>query len=90
MLQPELFWLIIGILLMILELLTPGFVLLFFGVGALFTALVVLLVPETAIAVQLGSFLFVSLAILFLLRARLQKRFGRTIAGEDDGRGDPS
>ena len=45
MFSPAVWWAIVGIGLMLLELAAPGLVLFFFGLGALLTALLVWLVP---------------------------------------------
>lgn len=72
-LDPALYWLIIGIMLFFLELALPGFVLFFFGLGALVTALAAWLTP-ISIAGQLGLFIVASLVSLFSLRNVIQKR----------------
>lgn len=83
MLDPALYWLIIGVMLFLLELALPGFVLFFFAVGALLTALVAWLVPTTSIALQLGLFIVTSLAALFTLRGFLQQRFFASVPAKD-------
>lgn len=86
MFDPALYWLIIGVMLFLLELVLPGFVLFFFAAAALVTALVAWLVPTTSIAMQLGLFIVASLAALFSLRGFIQKRFfasAPTKDGED-------
>ena len=75
MVDPALYWLIIGVMLFVLELALPGFVLFFFAAGALLTALVAWLVPTTSVALQLALFIIVSLATLLSLRGVIQKRF---------------
>jgi inner membrane protein len=75
MLDPALYWLIIGVMLFVLELVLPGFVLFFFAAGAMLTALVAWLVPATSIAAQLGLFIVASLGTLLSLRGLIQKRF---------------
>lgn len=72
--DPGLFWLIIGVMLFFLELALPGFVLFFFAVGALLTALAAWLTP-ISLAWQLGLFIVASLGSLFTLRDFIQKRF---------------
>lgn len=72
--DPGLFWLIIGVMLFFLELALPGFVLFFFAVGALITALAAWLTP-ISLAWQLGLFIVASLGSLFTLRDLIQKRF---------------
>jgi len=86
MLDPALYWLIIGVMLFILELVLPGFVLFFFAAGAMLTALVAWLAPTTSIAVQLGLFIVASLGTLLSLRGVIQKRFFASVPrteGED-------
>jgi len=86
MLDPALYWLTIGVILFVLEMLLPGFVLFFFATGAMVTALVAWLIPTTSIALQLGLFIVASLATLFSLRGVIQKRFFASVPvkeGED-------
>lgn len=86
MLDPAVYWLMIAVILFVLELVTPGFVLVFFGAGAAATALVSWLLPETAIVLQLAIFIAVSLVSFFTLRGMMQKRFFASVPrkeGED-------
>lgn len=83
-LDPGLYWLIIGVMLFFLELALPGFVLFFFALGALITALVAWLTP-ISLAWQLGLFTGASLLSLFSLRNVIQKRlFTESPVDEDD------
>jgi membrane protein implicated in regulation of membrane protease activity len=84
-LNPELYWLIIGVMLLIMELALPAFVMFFFGLGALVTSLVVWLVPM-AIAWQLGLFIIASLVSLVLLRDMMRKMLFRPKKGEEEDR----
>lgn len=72
--HPALYWLIIGVMLFFLELALPGFVLFFFALGALATALIAYLFP-IGLAWQLALFMVASLLALFFLREAIQKRF---------------
>lgn len=81
--HPALYWLIIGVILFVLEMVLPGFILFFFAVGALATALIAYLFPIGA-AWQLALFMAASLLSLFLLRDLIQKRFFST-APEQQG-----
>ncbi|MFT5697956.1 MAG: hypothetical protein ACI8ZB_000810 [Desulforhopalus sp.] len=72
MIDPALYWLIIGVMLFFLEMALPGFVLFFFGLAALITALVAWLTP-IAIAWQLGVFIVTSVVSLLTLRDVMQK-----------------
>ncbi len=65
-------WLAAGLVLLILEVITPGvFVLLFFGLGALVTGFLVLLGVLDPLWAQLLSFTLVSGGSLVVLRGRL-------------------
>lgn len=66
-------WFVIGAALMVAELFTPGFVIVFFGAGAWAAALVAALHPW--LEGELVAFLVVSLLSLFLLRRRLVNTF---------------
>lgn len=72
--HPGLYWLIIGVMLFFLELALPGFVLFFFALGALVTALAAWLFAISVVW-QLGLFIVASLVSLFTLRNFIQKRF---------------
>lgn len=85
MLDPALYWLIIGVMLFLLELALPGFILFFFALGALVTALATWLSPID-IAWQLALFIAASLGSLLGLRNIIQsKLFTSTpTKGEED------
>lgn len=87
MVDPALYWLIIGVMLFFLELALPGFVLFFFAVGALLTALAAWLTP-VSIAWQLGIFIVASLGSLFGLRDIIQKNFFDKPMAEEEDSGD--
>ena len=84
-LSPEVIWFIIGFLLMIGEMIVPGLVILFFGLGAVVTG-VCCLTFEPSLNMQLIIFLVSSVASLILLRSFVKKVFtGKEIvSGEDD------
>ncbi len=69
------FWIIIGILLFIFEIFTPGFVLASFGLSCIFTALAAML--GYGFKTQLIVFCIVTLAIFFSIRPVLKKYFYR-------------
>jgi membrane protein implicated in regulation of membrane protease activity len=73
MIDPALYWLIIGVMLFFLELAVPGFILFFFALGALLTALVAWLFP-VSIVLQLALFITASLVSLLSLRNVIQKK----------------
>jgi membrane protein implicated in regulation of membrane protease activity len=86
--EPALYWLLIGVMLLVLELALPGFVLFFFGLGALITALAAWLTP-ISIAWQLGLFILSSAASLLALRSLIRKHFFQpsadaAVAGDQD------
>jgi membrane protein implicated in regulation of membrane protease activity len=75
--RPELIWFLIGLGLFLLELLLPGFVIFFFGVGAWITALLCL-VANPGVNLQIIVFAATSVLSLILLRRMLQRRFFST------------
>jgi membrane protein implicated in regulation of membrane protease activity len=78
-LSPVLLWFLAGIIFFALELLLPGLVVFFFGLGAWGAALATFLLPID-LATQLLVFLVVSVLTLLLLRSVLKKIFmGRSI-----------
>lgn len=68
--KPEIVWLLAGILLLLLEFAIPGVLVVFFGFGALLTALLTYL-TGMGICWQFLSFTFFSLLFLFLLRKKV-------------------
>jgi membrane protein implicated in regulation of membrane protease activity len=83
MINPALYWLVIGVMLFFLELAVPGFILFFFAVGALLTALVAWLFP-LGLAWQLALFISASLIALFGLRNIIQQRLHTPASDEDE------
>lgn len=73
--SPTLAWALIGIGLLILEIVTPGFLVLFFGVGALSAMIPAVL--GLGLAWQLGVFALVSILSLILFRPFLVRLYGR-------------
>jgi membrane protein implicated in regulation of membrane protease activity len=81
-----LLWLLAGVLLIGLELLTPGFVVIFFGIGALLTGLLSLLIPGLSASVLLQFLIWGGSSLLSLFA--LRRFFKRTFRGkeiEDNG-----
>lgn len=74
MFSPAFWWAIIGIGLMLCEFALPGLILFFFGLGALFTALLVWFIPMS-LTLQLVVFAVASLVALFGLRHLLKSIF---------------
>jgi membrane protein implicated in regulation of membrane protease activity len=80
-------WGIGGILLIISEFFMPGFVVFFFGVGALLNALLLVLIPplRNNLLLQIMVWLAASSLLLFTLRRVFSKVFkGRTAAAKDE------
>ena len=72
---PAWSWLIIGILLMLMEVLTPGFVIFFFGLAAATVSIFVWLLPEFSIYWQLVAFSVLSVIYVLVLRRYVQSVF---------------
>lgn len=72
--DPAVIWFLVGLGLLLLELVLPGLVILFFGAGAWVTALVCAL-SDISLNWQILIFLVASLLGLVLLRRYLKKRF---------------
>ncbi|MEZ5000004.1 MAG: NfeD family protein [Bacteroidales bacterium] len=72
--NTELFWFLLGLFLLLLELVLPGFVVIFFGLGAWITALLCL-VANPGLDLQIIVFTVTSLLSLILLRRMLKNRF---------------
>ena len=72
--DPAVIWFLIGLGLLLLELVLPGLVILFFGVGAWITALVCAF-TDISLNWQILIFLVASLLGLVLLRKYLKNRF---------------
>jgi len=72
--RPELFWFILGLGLFLLELVMPGFIIFFFGLGAWFTALICLIF-HPGINWQIIIFAITSIISLAGLRRIIQKKF---------------
>lgn len=83
-LNPEVIWFLIGVGLLLLELVVPGLIFVFFGIGAWVTA-AVLLGIDLSINSQLILFSLTSLGSLILLRKSLRKKYmDVSINGTDD------
>jgi inner membrane protein len=72
--KPEVVWFIIGLVLFLLELIIPGFVIFFFGVGAWVTALLCL-IADPGLNLQAIVFAVSSVLSLLGLRKMIQKKF---------------
>lgn len=67
-------WLIIALALFVIEILTPGFVIMWFGVGALVAALLSIFRIES-LTIQIVSFVVVSLVLVILSRTIFKNVF---------------
>lgn len=84
---PWLIWFLVGIVIMLAELIVPGFVIIFFGLGCIGAAVVAGLFSD-AYAMQLITFLGVSLISLVTLRKMAMKIFvGRSESSRNDETG---
>lgn len=72
--SPPVLWAVAGLVLIALEALVPGLVLMFFGLGALATALACMM-TELSFAAQLVFFACASIVSLVTLRGMLRKVF---------------
>ena len=81
--SPALIWFIVGIVFVLAEFVMPGFVIAFFGLGALVAALTTVLGLTTTLVWQTVVFIVVAVASLFLLRRYVKSVF----AGKTEGEG---
>jgi len=72
--KPELFWFMLGLGLFLLELVMPGFIIFFFGLGAWITALICL-IGHPGVNLQIIIFAITSILLLVALRSFIQKKF---------------
>lgn len=85
LLKPEIIWTLVGLGLLFLELMLPGLIVFFFGVGALIVAGICFF-AEISINLQLGIFIVTSIALLIILRGLLKKVFmGHSKSADGDG-----
>ncbi len=69
-------WLLVGALLMLGEIMTPGFVMFFFGLGATLTGLALVAFPEMPVWAQALIFSVASIIGLAFLRGYVKAFFG--------------
>jgi membrane protein implicated in regulation of membrane protease activity len=81
--SPVLIWFLLGVVFFVTELILPGFILFFLGIGAWCTASV-LAVTDVSLTVQMIIFLISSLITLILLRSWLRSIFIGDSNKEDD------
>jgi len=71
--KPELLWFLIGLIMFLLELVVPGFVIFFFGIGAWITALICL-ISSPGTNLQIIIFALTSVLSLIGLRRLIRKK----------------
>ncbi len=81
--NPTVIWFLVGLVLVLLEIVIPGFVLFFFGLGAWITSLSLVLF-EPSINIQLVIFFISSIVLLVLLRRQLKSSFFKERDGKDE------
>lgn len=82
-LSPAVIWFITGIVLLVFEIILPGFFLFFFGIGAWIVG-IMCLIFDFSIELQLLVFSVSSVILLISLRKYLKRTFIGKIAGEDE------
>ncbi|HMQ70754.1 MAG TPA: NfeD family protein [Ignavibacteria bacterium] len=80
--NSSIIWFIAGIFLLIAELIMPGFVIFFFGIGALITSLLIYMFDLNSIFIQMIIFMVVSILCLVLLRRIFTKLFQGKVSGD--------
>ena len=69
--DPWIIWIVIGIICVVIEIFTPGFLFLSFGIGAILTGLAALVIPS--ITFQVLTFAVLTL-IIFMLSRKFSKK----------------
>ena len=72
--DPALIWFIVGLVFLVLELMAPGLVIVFFGIGAWIVAAICLLIP-ISLNTQLIIFIVSSALVLLALRNKFKTLF---------------
>lgn len=80
--SSELVWFVVGLILLLAEFAIPGLIIIFFGIGAWFTALLIGLGIIESFNLQLIVFLVSSLASLIFLRKKGKKYFEGRVSGK--------
>ncbi|MBN1950977.1 MAG: NfeD family protein [Bacteroidales bacterium] len=75
-------WFLAGLVLSLLEIIIPGLIIFFFGLGAWVVALAVVIFPEIGLTAQFAIFGISAVLGLVLLRQGLQNRFFKENQGE--------
>ena len=77
-------WAVAGIVLILTELAVPAFVLVWFGLGALVVALLLLVLPQIGLTTQLSIWLVVSVALVALWFKLFKPNMHKTRIGMSD------
>lgn len=77
--KPEIIWLASGIVLMAMEIIVPGFVIIWFGAGAIVTALFVFTGIVSGPVASWAVFLLSSFALLLTWNFLLKRKFGSKV-----------
>lgn len=80
---PEVVWFLLGLLFFVLELMIPGLIMLFFGVGAWITS-ILCLTGDYSLTTQLTVFILSSVISLAALRRYLLERYAKKDVLSDD------
>lgn len=80
----SLVWFIIGIFFLLAEIVMPGFIIFFFGVGALVTALITYIFNIESIFAQISIFILSSILCLVFLRKIFTQLFKGKVSGQKE------
>jgi inner membrane protein len=80
--SAELLWFLVGLVLLVSELMLPGFVIIFFGIGAWITAALIALGLVPTFNAQLLTFLVSSIFALVLFRRKGKRWYEGRVSGE--------
>ena len=80
----SLVWFIIGIFFLLAEIIMPGFIIFFFGVGGLVTALITYLFHIESVFAQISIFILSSILCLVFLRNVFTQLFKGKVSGQRD------
>jgi membrane protein implicated in regulation of membrane protease activity len=80
--SAELMWFLVGLVLLLSELMLPGFVIVFFGIGAWITAALIALGLLPTFNAQLLTFLVSSILALALFRRKGKQWYEGRVSGE--------
>ncbi len=82
--EIDMIWAVTGIILIFIEFFIPGLVIIFFGVGALITALLRFLIGTSfSVPLQLLTFMITSVFLLIILRRYMKKIFKGKMESEN-------